>query len=216
MSRPPQLRVLHRRRGYGVQPVVGFQPCGGRCGGADGAGHVQRDRARLHAGHRHRHLPGTLPEMGPWNPASAMTKTGDNTWSATLEILDGTRWSTSTPGSWDTVEWWEEIYELLNRVLTVDYGTDADDRQRHRARLRWSANPADGATGVLVASWARSARTAPAKTVTARRHDLHADRRPEHHEADGGHRDLHDRRRGAAPVDRSPGAPCTMCTRTAS
>lgn len=105
------------------------------------------------------YLPGTLPEMGPWNPSLlAMTKTGANTWSATLEILDGTRLEYKyTRGSWDTVEWWEEIYELLNRVLTVDYGTDGttivnDTVPNWRDPLVVSSNPADGATGVPVSA----------------------------------------------------------------
>ena len=66
------------------------------------------------------------------------------------------RWSTSTRGgSWDTVEWWSEIYSTLNRTLTVNYGADGkqivdDNVPNWRDPLAVSASPANGATGVAV------------------------------------------------------------------
>ena len=77
-------------------------------------------------------------------------------WTTTIELLDGTALEYKyTRGSWDTVEWWSEIYSTLNRKLTVNYGADGkqivdDNVPNWRDPLVVSANPANGATGVAV------------------------------------------------------------------
>lgn len=101
-----------------------------------------------------------------WNPGGiALTQTAPNTWSVTLNILDGTTLEYKfTRGSWERVE--KEAdgnTEIANRTLTVAYGTTglqsrADTVANWRDPLVTSFTPADGVTGlpnttVITASW---------------------------------------------------------------
>jgi glycosidase len=101
------------------------------------------------------YLPGNQPELGPWNPGKwAMTKVDATHWTTTVEFLDGLALEYKyTRGTWDVVEWWEEIHDLINRHLTVDYGTNGtqtvnDTVPNWRDPLVVSTTPALGATGV--------------------------------------------------------------------
>ncbi len=101
------------------------------------------------------YLPGNQPELGPWTPNKlAMTKVTATHWTTTLQFLDGTPLEYKyTRGSWDTVEWWEQIHDLLNRQLSIDYGADGiqvvdDTVPTWRDPLVVSTSPALGATGV--------------------------------------------------------------------
>ncbi len=103
------------------------------------------------------YLPGNQPELGPWDPAKlAMTRTGPNTWSTTLTLLDGTALEYKyTRGSWDKVEWWGTIVETANRKLAVSYGTDGkqtvnDTVELWRDPLVVSTDPANGTPNVAL------------------------------------------------------------------
>ncbi|MDG4823260.1 glycoside hydrolase family 97 catalytic domain-containing protein [Asanoa sp. WMMD1127] len=71
------------------------------------------------------HLPGALPEMGPWDPGKvAMTEVEPGIWEATLSVLEGTVVQYKyTRGSWETVERWGQITGTTNRSVAVTYGT---------------------------------------------------------------------------------------------
>jgi hypothetical protein len=103
------------------------------------------------------YLPGNQPELGPWNPSKlAMTKVDATHWTTSVQLLDGAALEYKyTRGSWDTVEWWEEIHDLLNRTLTVNYGADGNQTVNDTVPLPgWrdplveSTTPASGATGI--------------------------------------------------------------------
>ena len=103
------------------------------------------------------YLPGNQPELGPWNPSKwAMTQVDATHWTTTVEFLDGAALEYKyTRGSWDTVEWWEEIHDLINRSLQVDYGADGaqvvnDTVPLWRDPLVVSTDPASGATDVRI------------------------------------------------------------------
>jgi uncharacterized repeat protein (TIGR01451 family) len=99
---------------------------------------------------------GDLPELCGWcNPQTiAMEKTGDHTWSKTLNLPDGQPIQYKyTRGNWDVNEWWGPIVSVFNRSATVDYGTTgtqllADTVHYWRDPLVITHQPADGATGV--------------------------------------------------------------------
>jgi hypothetical protein len=101
------------------------------------------------------YLPGNQPELGPWNPGKwAMTRVDDRHWTTTVNFLDGTQLEYKyTRGSWDLVEWWDEIHDLINRTLSVDYGTtgtqvvnDVVPLWRDPIPVHYAPEP--GATGV--------------------------------------------------------------------
>ena len=71
------------------------------------------------------HLPGSLPELGPWDPGKvAMTEVEPGIWEVTLPVMEGTVVQYKyTRGSWETVESWGEITGTVNRSTTVTYGT---------------------------------------------------------------------------------------------
>jgi alpha-glucosidase len=105
------------------------------------------------------YLPGNQPSLGPWDPGKwAMTKMDATHWSTTVEFLDGTALEYKyARGSWDKVEWWEQIHDLINRTLTVDYGTNGvqvvnDTVPNWRDPLVISTDPANGATGVAISA----------------------------------------------------------------
>jgi alpha-glucosidase len=72
------------------------------------------------------YLPGSLPEMGPWDPGKvAMSEVAPGIWEATLSVLEGTFVQYKyTRGSWETVESWGTIVGSTNRRMTVTYGTE--------------------------------------------------------------------------------------------
>ena len=101
------------------------------------------------------YLVGDQAVLGPWNPSLfPMTKAGDNVWTASLDLLDGTELQYKyTRGSWDTVEWWGLIVDVANRELTVVSDADGeqdvnDDVPLWRDPLPVSFVPAPNATGV--------------------------------------------------------------------
>ncbi len=101
------------------------------------------------------YMPGNQAALGTWTANKpAMTKVDDTHWTLTMDFLDGTAIEYKyTRGSWDTVEWWEEIHDLINRSLTVDYGTDGtqvvnDTVPNWRDPLVISSDPADQAVDV--------------------------------------------------------------------
>lgn len=103
------------------------------------------------------YLVGNQDMFGPWTPDLwAMTRTGPNTWTTTVELLDGTALQYKyTRGSWDKVEWWGTIVDVNNRTLTVSYGTDGkqpvnDTVELWRDPLVVSTDPANGAVNVAL------------------------------------------------------------------
>ena len=91
------------------------------------------------------HLPGSLPELGPWDPGKvAMTQVEPGIWETTLPVLEGTVVQYKyTRGSWETVEHWGEITGTTNRSVAVTYGTtgtqlvdDTSPRPGHAGRPR--------------------------------------------------------------------------------
>ena len=102
-------------------------------------------------------MPGNQAVLGTWTANKlAMTQVDATHWTLTVEFLDGTAVEYKfTRGSWDTVEWWEEIHDLINRQISINYGTDGtqiveNNVPNWRDPLVVSSNPADGATGVPV------------------------------------------------------------------
>ena len=102
-------------------------------------------------------MPGNQAVLGTWTANKlAMTQVDATHWTLTVEFLDGTAVEYKfTRGSWDTVEWWEEIHDLINRQISINYGTDGtqiveNNVPNWRDPLAVSSNPADGATGVPV------------------------------------------------------------------
>lgn len=100
-------------------------------------------------------MPGNQPAMGPWDATRPqMTRVDATHWTLTMALLDGTALEYKyTRGSWDTVEWWEQIHDLLNRHLSVDYGAAGvqvvnDTVPLWRDPLVVSTSPVLGATGV--------------------------------------------------------------------
>jgi alpha-glucosidase len=83
-----------------------------------------------------------------------MTRVDATHWTTTLQLLDGTALQYKyARGSWDVVEWWEQIHDLINRSLNVDYGANGnqvvnDTVPNWRDPLVVSTNPANGATGI--------------------------------------------------------------------
>jgi len=71
------------------------------------------------------YLPGSLPELGPWDPGKvAMTEVEPDVWETTLSVLEGTTVQYKyTRGSWETVESWGEITGSTNRSVRISYGT---------------------------------------------------------------------------------------------
>ncbi len=71
------------------------------------------------------YLPGSLPELGPWDPGKvAMTQVEPGIWETTLPCWRAPSSSTSTPAaSWEKVEHWGEITGTTNRSVTITYGT---------------------------------------------------------------------------------------------
>jgi len=101
------------------------------------------------------YMPGNQPEMGPWNASNPpMTRVDATHWTLTMQFLDGTPLEYKyTRGSWDTVEWWDQIHDLINRQLGVNFGTDGtqvvnDTVPLWRDPLVVSTSPALDATGV--------------------------------------------------------------------
>jgi Bacterial Ig-like domain/Starch binding domain len=99
---------------------------------------------------------GDVPELCGWcNPQTvAMEKTGDVTWTKTINLPDGQAIQYKyTRGNWDINEWWGPIVSVFNRHATVDYGSNgtqllADVVHYWRDPLVISHQPADGATAV--------------------------------------------------------------------
>ncbi|MEU4420911.1 glycoside hydrolase family 97 catalytic domain-containing protein [Actinoplanes sp. NPDC024001] len=96
------------------------------------------------------HLPGSLPELGPWDPGKvAMTQVEPGIWETTLSVLEGTVVQYKyTRGSWETVEHWGEITGTTNRSAAITYGTagtqvvddtslDPDTPDAHEAVRAW-------------------------------------------------------------------------------
>lgn len=109
------------------------------------------------------YLAGNQDALGPWDPASrAMTRVDATHWTANLKFLDGTALEFKyTRGSWDTVEWWQEIHDQLNRHHVVQYGlsgTDVvnDTVPNWRDPLVVSTDPPSGDTSVPVAATFRA------------------------------------------------------------
>jgi alpha-glucosidase len=71
------------------------------------------------------YLPGSLPELGPWDPGKvALTNVEPGIWETTLPVLEGTVVQYKyTRGSWETVEHWGEITGTTNRSAAITYGT---------------------------------------------------------------------------------------------
>ncbi len=103
------------------------------------------------------YLPGDQPELGPWTPDKlAMTKVDATHWTTTLQFLDGTALQYKyARGSWDMVEWWDQVHDLINRSLVIDWGatgtqTVDDTVPLWRDPLVVSVSPANGATNIAV------------------------------------------------------------------
>ena len=117
-------------------------------------------------------ITGDIDALGPWNPGLIpMTQVGPNTWSYTVDILDGTTLQYKfTRGSWDRVESWRSITGFGNRSAVISFGSDGTQLidmtatdwgngpdstkavQFWRDPLVLSVTPADGATGVALES----------------------------------------------------------------
>jgi glycosidase len=104
------------------------------------------------------YIVGSLPEFGSWNPgAVAMTQTGPNTWSITLNLLDNTTGEFKfTRGNWETVEKQADgNAEVNNRPITVAYGLTGTQTvnltiENWRDPLVVGQTPLAGATSVAV------------------------------------------------------------------
>lgn len=96
------------------------------------------------------YLPGSLPELGPWDPGKvAMTEVEPGIWETTLSVLEGTVVQYKyTRGSWEKVEYWGEITGTTNRSVAITYGTtgtqvvddtslDPDTPDAHEAVRAW-------------------------------------------------------------------------------
>lgn len=103
-----------------------------------------------------------------WNPGGiALTNMGNNVWSVTLQILDGTQIQYKyARGSWDTVEKGADgNTEISNRQVTVSYGMTGEQTVENTVE-NWrdpfviAHVPADGETvdssAVITATWNQS------------------------------------------------------------
>jgi pullulanase len=102
------------------------------------------------------YIAGDIPQLGPWDPGKQkMQNAGNNIWTVTLQIPDGTRLQYKyTRGSWDKVESWGTITGLANRSVLIKAGPDGtqlvDDtatdwgaagKDDHRAVQKWADLP---------------------------------------------------------------------------
>jgi pullulanase len=69
-------------------------------------------------------ISGSIDQLGPWDAGKQpMKKAGDNLWTVTLQIPDGTHLQYKyTRGTWATVENWGTITGLVNRNVVIDGG----------------------------------------------------------------------------------------------
>jgi hypothetical protein len=90
------------------------------------------------------YLVGSIPELGPWDPGRVpMTQAGADTWTHTLDILDGTSLEYKyTRGSWDMVESWGSITGLNNRQVNIDFGASGTQLVDNTA-TDWGSGPDD-------------------------------------------------------------------------
>lgn len=101
-------------------------------------------------------ISGSIDQLGPWDPGKVpMHRAGDNLWTVTLQIPDGTHLQYKyTRGSWGTVEDWGTITGVANRTVVIaggdshtqtvnDTATDwgAGGPDDHRAVQKWTDLP---------------------------------------------------------------------------
>jgi glycosidase len=102
------------------------------------------------------YIAGSIPGLPVWNPsATPMNMVSENTWSLSLEILDGTPLQYKfTRGSWEAVEKGADgNEEIPDRQLVVSYGENGSQIVNHvvqnwRDPIVVSHFPASGASGI--------------------------------------------------------------------